>query len=214
MEVLKITWFLGIFTLRQNKTKMMSWAHQIMWILQTFIAISCSFFFLPFSCLSPPAAQVDPIRVAISSSLSRLFFPRVIWWGEKKSLFRAWTPPFTYRTDFLPHAVAKMDLKLILVVLPCFALVEGDTGSSHTTHPGFPTAPSLPATAVCRSSTYRWWCWEIADAIFFNAVSQTDEELFGKYVPGCASQRCSKTCWDVGSPALVAGNFSLKNKIM
>lgn len=45
------------------------------------------------------------------------------------------------QTDFLADVIAKMDLELIPVVLPWFVLVEGDTGCSHTTRPGFTTAP-------------------------------------------------------------------------
>lgn len=78
----------------------------------------------------------------------------------------------------------------------------------------FPQHLSLLATAMCQSSTRRWWGWETADTIFFNAVSQSDEELFGKCVLGCTSQWHSKVCQDLGTQALVPGHFSLKNKIM
>lgn len=33
-----------------------------------------------------------------------------------------------------------MDPELILMLLPCFAQVEGDTGCTYTAHPDFPTA--------------------------------------------------------------------------
>lgn len=33
-----------------------------------------------------------------------------------------------------------MDAELILVFSPCFAQMDGDTGSTYATHPDFPTA--------------------------------------------------------------------------
>lgn len=145
-----------------------------------FTNIYWHFLFLPlqpFPHLSLTVAQVDTIRVAISSLPLLLFFLCLILWGKQTNkktsnntrphCFGAWVLQFSYRTDFLAGKFARMDLELSLVVLLCFALAEGSTGYSCTTHPGFSTAPESAGSGSVASSTHRLWGWETADSIFF-----------------------------------------------
>lgn len=133
-----------------------------------FTNIYWHFLFLPlqpFPHLSLTVAQVDTISVAISSLPLPLFLLCLILWGKKKKTnnntsphcFGAWVLPFSYRTDFLAGKFARMDLELSLVVLLCFALAEGSTGCSCTTHPGFSTAPESAGSGSVASSTHRLW---------------------------------------------------------
>lgn len=183
MEVLKITWLLEFFTLRKTENKTKSWAHQKKWLLQTFIAISWSFLFLPFTHIFLTAT---PPPFAIRCQICHFFFAFASFlylWKSTYSASSTWgvggwawgrgqknhgcgdcVLPFRYRASFIAYAVAKMDPELILVLLPCFAQVEGDTGCTYATHADFPTA--LKSDSNVRSSIHRLCGWEIADAIF------------------------------------------------